>query len=292
MKIYFSIFIVLSLFIFSCKKEQAADNITNEYYTVVECDTTHTDSIITSIQLPEEFQAWAGIFDGDGVGAAINLTEDILVLFNLDGTKFAWFEDQEIMATYNLSDNNHFLENCPFSAISAAMVLNTDRFYIFNEDGSEYTAASFNVEDVEGSYNDDDFMTFTENVFALEFWGDDSIPFSNIGAMWNYSAPNNSCFDATEDWNYYWMVNGSGTEVIQYFSPYGTFNEPIEIENWTAENNCNGQDGLIPFTTVGAACRYKKPNTIQEIFFNQDGTQFSYHNVSEGVFSEVYNLYE
>ncbi len=283
--------LILSTLLFACKKEKPADNITNEYYTVVECDTTTHDSLET-ILLPTEFQDWANIFDGEGVGAAINLTEDILVLFNLEGTKFAWFEDQQIMAEYDLSQNNHFLENCPFSTITAGMVINQNRFYIINEDGDEYTSGTFDVANASGSFDDDDFLNFSGSTNNLSEWGDDSIPFSGIEAMWNFSYPNSSCFDAMADYDYYWMIDANGDEIVSYFSPYGSFEPSYEISNWTAENNCNGQDGLIPFDAVGAACRYVKPNTIQEIFFSLDGTQFCYHNVSEGVFSEVYNLYE
>ncbi len=278
--------------LFSCKKDPD-QNITNEYYEIVQCDTSHVDTTgtdsVTAILLPAEFQEWANIFEGEGVGAAVNLYEDILILFNSDGDRFAWFEDQEIKAVYDLSTNNHVLENCPFSSVSAAVLLNGNDLYVFDADDNEYCAANnFIPENTPGSWDDDDFLDF-QNPYETWLWGNDySFPFNTAEAAWNYSNDGGSCFDATEDTQYTWI--SSGNEVAKY-DTWGSFEDEFDIENWTAENNCGGPDGLIPFENIGAACRYTKPNMIQEIFFSEDGTQFCYYNVSEGIFSEIYDLY-
>ncbi len=284
-----SLILLVSIVLFSCKKETPRTTIKNEYYTIVECDSTHQDSIVPD-SIPAEFQELVGIFDGDGVGAAINIYEDIIILFNLTGDKFAWFEDQQVQAVYDLSSNNHVLEGCPFDAVSAGAVIRENRFYIFNEDGDEYVEASFQPEETPESWDDDDFLQF-DGTWQIEDWGYGALPFNSVECMWNFSFPNESCFDASEETNNTWIVDGSGDMVGRYYEPSFNFNNEQPIAHWTAENNCNGQDGILPFESIGAACRYVKPNTIQEIFFSLDGTQFTYYNVSEGIFSEVYDLY-
>ena len=284
---------VISLAYHSCKKDPD-QQITNEYYTVVQCDTTHTDSTnadSTTIFLPTEFMEWANIFEGEGIGAAVNLSEDILILFNLEGDRFAWFEDQEIKAVYDLNENNHVLEGYPFSHVRAALLMDGDDLYLFDEDGQSFAIAyNFNPNQTAGSWDDDDFLSFDEDTYTIQdgwIFGYD-FPFNQIEAAWNYSNDNGSCFDALADAFYSWLSNGY--EIGRYETGNSS-DANYDLENWTAENNCGGPDGLIPFESLGAACRYMKPNSIQEIFFNEDGTQFCYYNVSEGVFSEVYNLY-
>jgi hypothetical protein len=85
------------------------------------------------------------------------------------------------------------------------------------------------------------------------------------------------------------MANEDGDEIVEYTS--GEFQNEEDIDEWTAENNCGGPDGLLPIENIGAICRYVKPNMIQEIFFNEEGTQFCFYTVSEGIFSEIYDLY-
>jgi len=287
--------LALSAALYACKKEPS-QNITNEFYEIVECDTSHVDTTATdsipSMMLPAEFQAWADIFEGEGIGAAVNLTEDILILFNLEGDRFAWFEDQEITAVYDLSENNHVLESYPLDNVRAALVMGGNDLYLFDEDGETYAVAyNFDPSQADGSWDDDDFLEFdqeTYNIGSGWSFGYD-YPFNDIEAAWNYSYDNGTCFDAQADQSYSWLSNGD--EVGLFYQPGNYWIQNQELEYWTAENNCGGPDGLVPFEFIGAACRYYKPNVIQEIIFNEDGTQFCYYNVSEGIFSVVYDLY-
>lgn len=273
-----SIFILLVLLsITACKKD----------------DPTPQDNTPTGPSLPEEFIAIAGLFDGNGIGAAVNLTEDIVLLFNVDGDKYAWLEDDEIKATYNVSDpDGHFGESM-IQSIGAIGYLNGSTVFLFDLTGMTYTSATFDPGDADEGWINDELFTFATSTFSLTQWGvDNSCPFTSIGAIWNYSNPGFSCFGATENTTLTWMVDGLGTNYVLYSYPSsGTFVEEEELENWTAINNCNGPDGLIPFDAIGAACRLVRTNKIQELFFSEDGLQFSFYNVSEGEFSEVYDLY-
>lgn len=247
----------------------------------------------TGPTIPTEFQAWAGIFNGNGIGAAVNVTEDVILLFNQDGDTYAWFEDNEIKATDAINSATSIFSGYALGDVGAATLQNNSTLYFFGTDGDEYQVAGVDVNDFEGRWNEPGLINMNPTTFALTVWGPDfTCPFARIGAMWNMSNPGNSCFDQSQDIENLWMVNDLGDEVVRYNGANGGFFHPDEeLENWTAENNCGGPDGLVPFTHISAACRYVLPNKIQDIFFSADGKQFCYYNVSEGVFTEIYDLY-
>lgn len=239
--------------------------------------------------LPEEFQDFANIFDGEGVGAAINLTEDILLLFNKSGTRYAWFEEQEVKNVLSVNGSDTHFQDCTINDIGSGMHWTNTRVYLFNEDGERYTYFDFDPSDIEGGSSNFNIFTFSTGYHETHQWGpDNTSPFNEIGCMWPYTSPGSGCFDAYEETAKAWMVNRYGDEIVYYD---GYFGAEMDLEDWTAENNCGGQDGLVPFDRIGAVCRYVKANAIQEIFFNEEGTKFCFHSVSEGIFSEIYDLY-
>lgn len=243
--------------------------------------------------LPTEFQYIKQIFNGEGVGAAVNLTEDIVLIFNQAGDKYVWVEDDEIQATYSLTDATGHLEDCPLNSIGSAAVVSgaQPRVYFFDTAGMNYCSATFSVADADEGWNYNSLFTFGSSVLPLTGWGPDNCPFTNIRAMWRYSNPGTTCYGASEADQIAWMVNETGDEIIKYTNTNGgSFDAPIELENWTATNNCNGPDGLIPLETLGAVYRIVRPNKIQEVMFNLTGDQFCFYNVSEGVFSQVYDV--
>jgi len=261
----------------SCAKEDAAPD-------------TMEDPVPIDPVIPEEFQAFSGIFDGEGIGCAVNLTKDVLLIFNKSGNKYAWFEEQEIKVIQDVTDNDGPFQDCPFNNIGAIGHWVDSRIYFFDDEGENYSYFDFDPEDVEGSWNDNSLFVFASNSWETYQWGpDNTCPFAKIGAMWAYSSPGTNCFDAAEYEGAIWMANEDGDEIVYYTN--NTFQDEKDIDEWTAENNCGGPDGLIPFTNIGAVCRYVKANMIQELFFTEDGTQFCYYTVSEGVFSEIYDLY-
>ena len=88
-----------------------------------------------------------------------------------------------------------------------------------------------------------------------------------------------------------WMVNGGGDQIIRW-SPesFEWESSAFHIEAFTVVNHCDGPDGLLPFERIGAICRIVRPNMIQKLYFSEDGMSFAYQSVSEGIFSEVYEL--
>lgn len=244
--------------------------------------------------IPSEFAEFAGVFDGEGVGSAVNLKDDIILLFNQDGDRYAWFEDQEIKVIRDLDDNDSPFATCPLETVGAACLVSEDRMYIFNEEGELYIYGDFNYNEIEGEYDDENFFTWasSEPSEAWQWGPDNTNPFTRISAMWIQSEMNGDCFDATPSFPGMIMADGNGDELVYYsLENYSFSDNPYEIDQFTAENNCGGLDGLMPFESIGAACRHVEPNQIREIFFNEEGTQFCYFTVSEGIFSEIYELY-
>ena len=110
--------------------------------------------------------------------------------------------------------------------------------------------------------------------------------------MWNLSNPGEGCFDAFLEYDVLLMADSNGDELQPYSIENFFFSDgPFPTEIWTAENNCGGPDGIMPFEAIGAATQYVLPNKIMNIFFNQDGTQMVFYTLSEGEFSEIYDLY-
>lgn len=271
-----SFFFLILLVLASCKKDEtpASDNNTP-----------------TTPALPEAYAALEGLFEGEGIGAAVNLTQDVVILFNMDGDRYVWLEDGEIQAEFNITDEGNLFEDCLFDHIGAATVTNNARVYVYDEDGEHYTYANFDPDEAPGAWNDESLLSWSEDSWNVELWGTDyTNPFNSIGCMWNFSNYGSGCFDAYEDSYTTWMVKGNGKEIVQYYNN-GAFAEPMDIEYFTAENNCGGPDGLLPFERIGAAFRIVYPNMIQDVIFNFEGTHFCYYSVSEGVVSEPYSIY-
>lgn len=243
--------------------------------------------------IPEKFRAFAGIFDGNGVGAAVNLRDDVILLFNQDGDKYAWFEDNEIKGVLNLDDNESAFRSSTIESVGAACLTSETTLYIFDLEGENYTFAHFNSENVSGSWDDEEFFDWSTGSSQTWQWGpDNTIALDRVSALWNLSDPGEDCFDAVFEIDMLNMADGNGDRMQPYSIKNFYFTDgPFPTENWTAENNCGGPDGIIPFNKISAACSYVQPNMIQDIVFNADGTKFSFYTVSQGEWSEIYSLY-
>lgn len=262
------------------------------------CKKKDTEPIPTPVtpelvnDLPDPYKSLKGVFNGNGIGAAFNITENIIILFNTDGDKYAWFEDGAIQVTRDLSDPNGPFEDCSFTKISAAAACygSNSTYYFFDETGQNYTSAVIDPAASDEAWNDNNLISWSSSTFPLTDWGNDDCPFSGISAMWRWSNPGTTCFGASTAEKFVWMINETGDEISRYYNGNTTFTPADEIENWLAVNNCNGPDGLTPFETVGAAFQFVHPNKIQDVIISGDGLQFSYYNVSEGVFSPIYDI--
>jgi hypothetical protein len=243
--------------------------------------------------LPEQYRALRGIFDGNGVGAAADIGMGVILLFNQDGDRYAWFEDGEIKVELDLDDSESIFRNSELDKVGAATLTTESRLYIFNVEGEQYTFANFNPDHVEEGWDDEDLFDWSQGVSQTYQWGpDNTIAFDRVSAMWTLANPGDGCYDAFVEYRTMNMADGNGDRLQPYDIPGFFFSDgPFDTRLWTAENNCGGPDGLIPFDRIGAACRYIEPNKIEEILFSVDGTRFCYYIASVGEVSEVFDLY-
>jgi len=242
--------------------------------------------------IPAEFKAFKDLFNGNGIGAAVNLKNDVILLFNIDGDQYAWFEDNEIKAVFSLDDNENAFSSSILETIGAAALMSETRLVIFDATGENFTFADFNSNDVSGNWDDADFLSWTSQSNPISEWGDGNYALNGLSAMWNLSNTGDTCMAATVQIDIINMVDGNG-DTMQPFSAEGNYfsNGPFPTEIFTARNNCSGEDGMMPFEEIGAACSYVNGGKIKDIIFNAEGNQFTFYTVSEGVFSEIYDLY-
>jgi hypothetical protein len=243
--------------------------------------------------LPEKYRAFKNIFDGNGVGAAADLGMGVILLFNQDGDRYAWFEDGEIKVELDLDDSESIFRDAPLQSVGAAALTRDNRLYIFNEEGERFAYCNFEADEVERGWNDEDLFSWNSSSNPTNEWGpDNTIAFDRVSAMWTLANPGEGCFDAFVEYRTMNMADGNGDRLQPYDIPGFFFSDgPFDTDLWTAENNCGSADGLIPFDRISAACRFIEPNQVDEILFSADGTQFIFYTVSVGEVSEVYELY-
>lgn len=265
-----------------CKKEETTETT----------GTTPTGAPST-VNLPTEFESLEGIFDENGIGAAVNLSKEVILFINQDGDQYAWYEGGEIKVVLDLDDANSIFRDSPLETVGAACMTSTSRIYIYNEEGENYTFANLQESDIEGEWDNEDLFEWSTGSSETWQWGpDNTIPFNRVSAMWTSTEMNGDCFDAEINYDDMWMADGNGDEIVMWgISDFDWQGDPVDTDEFVVENNCNGMDGILPFDKISAVCRIEKPNLIQEMYFNEDGTKFTIQTVSEGIFTEIYSLY-
>ncbi len=246
-----------------------------------------------SSNLPAEYAALQNIFDGEGVGAAANLGMDIVILFNQSGTRYAWFQDQELKLVKDIGDSDSHFSGIVPETIGAASLGFPNKLWFFNREGDRFSAVTFDETNLENGWmNPDLFDLVNYNEVTTNWSQNNDSQFDRVTAMWPYSDPGSGCFEASTQADVVYMANGAGDKLTRYSHSEGAFVDgPFDTNILIARNNCGGDDQTLPMDGIGAACRYVEPDRIREIFFSADGKQFCFYTVSEGIFSEIYDLY-
>ncbi|PKD44677.1 thiol-activated cytolysin family protein [Rhodohalobacter barkolensis] len=210
---------------------------------------------------PVTFRSWVDLFD-DGVGAATNVKDDIVILFNGAGTEYAWFHDRQIKGEiYSIADNAAPLGVVPFDAVGSALLFEEGNIYLMNKEGTKYAPFKFTPGPLSGEPQNTQFGSYS-SVFDINQWGSDNHPFAvegmgaatkriNIPSGINYSM---------------YLFNNDGDRYVGYQD--GTFSAVTDFADW------GPADQHEEFTVVGAATRIKLGATEHNIFFNKDGTEF------------------
>ncbi|MEM7163096.1 MAG: hypothetical protein AAF487_11730, partial [Bacteroidota bacterium] len=166
--------IAFTFFIFSCSKDETQEPV----------PAPNTQNF------PEQFSQWRGLFNGEGIGAAFNLTEDIIVLFDKDGERYAWFENEEIKFVNDLNATDSPFVNCIFNQVGASAKTREDVLYVFDDEGARYTNAAIDLDRIDGGWDDPELFDWWQSYSPTNNWGpDNTIPINSVSAIWPLTDP-------------------------------------------------------------------------------------------------------
>jgi hypothetical protein len=243
----------------------------------------------TNPKLPAGFEAWANLFGGEGVGA-IHGHGAATFIFNLAGTKYAWFENEQIMGIRNVkADNSHF-KNLALETVGAMAKVkwsgNNNSIMVYNAAGSKYTLITPKSSDAVGAFTDTEYFSFSANAYTpYDMYTDGTCPFNAIGAMYYYDFPS-SCKHPE-----LWFVNKEGTHMYYMQVEASTANllPPITIGKHYLNN---AQLGTSEVNSIGAISEITlSANNKKRVLFTGDGKQFKIWKYGTDAVSPLYNLY-
>lgn len=224
-------------------------------YDVVDCELKGTLPPVT-------FQPWVDLFE-DGVGAATNVRDDIVILFNGAGTEYAWFHDRQIKGeTYSIADTTAPLGVVPFDAVGSALLFDDGKIYLMNKEGTKYAPYAFSPGTVSGEPQNSPFGNYSAT-FDINEWGNnDNHPFAVEGMG---AATKRINIPSGVD-NSMYLFNNNGDKYVGYQD--GTFGSVTDFANW------GPADQHEEFTVVGVATCIQLGATEHNIFFNKEGDEF------------------
>lgn len=224
-------------------------------YDVVDCELKGTLPPIT-------FRSWVDLFE-DGVGAATNVRDDIVILFNGAGDKYAWFHDRQIKGEYSVADTLGPLGEIPFDAVGSALLFADGNIYLMNKEGTKYAPYAFTSGAVPGDPPSSPFGTYSKT-YDINDWGSsDDHPFAVEGM----GAATRRINIPSSIGNSMYLFNNNGDEYVRYED--GNFYQvTTDFADW------GPTDQHEEFTVVGAATRIQLGSTEHNIFLNKEGTEF------------------
>lgn len=270
----FSLMLFFSLFLISCSKEESA------------MEPKQPES-----KLPKDFQGLSKIFGETGIGAGAWLAKDVVVLFDIDVSNYAWIENDVVKDIRKISDASSIFQKLPQFGPTAAVVLNS-RLYFFGIGGTTYNNIRFDLDEVQGKWNDLSFFEVSNSSFLLRQWGvDDSSPFKGgVGAAFAWH-PDRHCDIELNKRSRLFHLNIEKPEITTYNNDTGTFSNTVPLANHSQyECTNNIKSGLNLNSIVDAAFVYPVNGKVYEVFFFNDGKDFVYSEIGQNTTSEVYNI--
>ncbi|MDY7396460.1 hypothetical protein UMM65_14510 [Aureibaculum sp. 2210JD6-5] len=269
----FSLMLLLSIFLISCSKEESA------------MEPKQPES-----KLPTDFQGLSKIFGETGIGAGAWLAKDVVVLFDINASNYAWIENGVVKDIRKVNDENSIFQKLPQSGPSAAVVLKSS-LYVFAIGGGSYSSIGFNRDQVQGKWNDPSYFNVRNSNFLLRQWGvDDSSPFKGVSAAFAWH-PDRHCDIKVENRERLFHLNIDKPEITTYNDEVGTFSNTVALSNFGLyECTNNIKSGLNLNSIVDAAFIYPVNGKVYEVFFFNNGTDFVYSEIGQNTTSEVYNI--
>jgi thiol-activated cytolysin len=226
---------------------------------------------------PASFSSLVDLFkddgNGGGIGAATQVSQSNIVLYNKAGTKYAWYNGNsgEVLGIFDITDENGPMGGCKLEQIGAALRFSDKRIYLFDSTGLKCQILDYNPDPFNGnSLPPNAIGTYRDNIYfvneifgdsenfqfigqgfagAVRYWKDYSISFFTYPIMHFFRNPGDKYADYRPIGN-------------------GVWQDPLDVNEW-------GSKGIV-FEKIGAACRLEfasASNTLQ-LFFNSAGDEF------------------
>lgn len=219
---------------------------------------------------PAATSHWAGLANEFGpIGAAVNMRNNRIALFNKAGNRFMVSEDNTLTGPYNLSDLGD--GDYRLTSVGAGGVYRTSSstsdVYFFDVNGNRFQRmyGGFNF-----NYTPSSIGSFLNGGCPFNAQGIAAMAFINLGS----SAPYNIM-----------VINKAGDEYALYNTQTGNY-------GWGAAQtipNLEINGNKSPFPAFGATCYLRIGSIDYTIFFNQQGTQYCFWENVIG-FSPAYDL--
>jgi thiol-activated cytolysin len=240
---------------------------------------------------PASFSSLVDLFkddgNGGGIGAATQVSQSNIVLYNKAGTKYAWYNGNsgEVLGIFDITDENGPMGGCKLEQIGAALRFSDKRIYLFDSTGLKCQILDYNPDPFNGnSLPPNAIGTYRDNIYfvneifgdsenfqfigqgfagAVRYWKDYSISFFTYPIMHFFRNPGDKYADYRPIGN-------------------GVWQDPLDVNEW-------GSKGIV-FEKIGAACRLEfasASNTLQ-LFFNSAGDEFQTWRPTINEFSPPY----
>lgn len=243
-------------------------------YDIVECE-------LKGVLPPNGYLPLVDLFE-DGVGAAAHISGANAVIYNKAGTQYAWFNANipAVLGVFDIKDENGPLGVSSFDSVGAAVNTTDGKIHVYNATGLSAEIYTYNNCSCDentlppggpiGSYSLDD--DGNNRVFPVNtLFGDSSngFPFAGIG------------FEAAS--RYFTNRDSDGANIVHFFGNPGDVYAGYTADEWgsPADINIWGDKSQTHFERIGAACRILiGTNNVRQLFFNEDGTEFTIWNPS------------
>ena len=254
-------------------------------------------------RIPAPFKYLAGLFDGDGIGAAVAISPNVQILFNQSGDRYAWIENDSLMDERDIADPEGLFSLLTLDDVGAGALAGFRKFYLFNRAGSRFIEVIFHSTDTEGQWANPRFFTFQHSPYPVDKWGlERACPFTEIGAVWDYYAISD-CSEFPK--NAIRMVNRAGSEYVDYDleterfgdNPFYISNYPLnscEIDPINKVSSIRKKDSAyLPLEVVDAASIYynKDNKAAGELFFTDGGKKFGFREFDSTEFQGPFSIY-
>jgi len=221
--------------------------------------------------VPDPYKAFVNPFgDGTTIGGAVHVANDIIILFNEPGTKYAWYQDNRVQGVFGVRDPDGPIGISKLDKIGGAMEYRQGSDYfilMFDMEGKKFQALYYIINqfspsateipsDSIGVYVTSGSMNYLFDINTTLF---NNSPFLATGfeAAVKYVKP----FNSAEAWH---IFEKGGTRYARY-EYNGDWGPITSFTAWGGNNNL--------FSAVGAAALITLNGVNYNIYISKDGSQ-------------------